>query len=198
MPKLYQLETPRLRLRQWRSSDYAKFASINTDPLVMEYFPDLLSDAESNKLAQEIESQIAEKGWGLWALELKEAQEYIGFVGLHPVDDLGFGECVEIGWRLSSDRWGNGLATEAADASLYFAFEQLQLNEVVSFTTIKNIRSRSVMERLGMINSHENFQHPRVAHKSDLCEHVLYKISRQVFNPSKKLKLPVCTVIESP
>ncbi len=90
-----------------------------------------------------------------------------------------------MGWRLSRGHWGEGYATEARRAILKFAFEQLQLEEVVSFTAVINSRSRAVMERLGMIDSNQNFQHPRIAEEFEMREHVLYKIGRQQFDDQR-------------
>ncbi len=177
--KTSNLETERLLLRQWREQDLPVFASLNSDPEVMEYFPNLLSREESDAMAQKCKALISERGWGFWAVELKNSGEFIGFVGLHkPKLTLPFSPCVEIGWRLLKKHWGNGYATEAAGESLRYAFETICLNEVVSFTTISNIRSRSVMNRLGLGNTSQNFQHPDMQEKHPLSEHVLYKLTK--------------------
>ena len=57
---------------------------------------------------------------------------------------------LEIGWRLRRSAWGRGYATEAATTALRFAFEELGREEVVSFTVVGNLRSRAVMERIGL------------------------------------------------
>ncbi len=179
MTKITELETKRLKLRQWTNSDYPIFAEINSDTEVMEYFPETLDETKSNDLAQKIESIIASKGWGFWALETKQESRFIGFTGLHqPVLELPFSPCVEIGWRLSKDFWGNGYATEAALACLEFAFETLELEEVVSFTSVLNKRSQTVMQRLNMVKTKHNFDHPALPEEHPLCEHVLYKITK--------------------
>lgn len=173
---IYELETDRLKLRQWRSEDYPLFAAMNADPRVMEYFPALLSPAESDALAARIEALIAEKGWGFWAVEVKAGERFAGFVGLHEPDYLPFSPCVEIGWRLAYDFWGQGYATEAATEVLKFAFEILHLSEVFSFTAVVNVRSQAVMQRLKMQNTNQNFEHPKVPIGHPLREHVLYRI----------------------
>ncbi len=178
---IYELETDRLKLRQWRSEDYPMFAVMNADPIVMEYFPALLTVEESNGLATRMELIIAERGWGFWALEVEG--RFAGFVGLNePGYPLPFSPCVEVGWRLAQEFWGRGYATEAATAALKFAFETLALTEVVSFTATQNLRSQSVMKRLNMQNTGENFDHPNVPIGHRLREHVLYRIGRSEFS----------------
>ncbi|MDQ2075900.1 GNAT family N-acetyltransferase [Marinimicrobium sp. ABcell2] len=173
-----ELETDRLCLRQWRDDDLRVFAELNSDPVVMEYFPKCLERAESDSLADTCKQLITDRGWSFWAASLKESGAFIGFVGLHDPAYLPFSPCVEVGWRLHKNYWGQGYATEAANASLRFAFEELHLDEVVSFTTVRNQRSRSVMERLGMTNTGNNFNHPKIEPDHPLSEHVLYKITK--------------------
>lgn len=173
----YEISTERLLLRQWCDSDYLPFADLNADPTVMEFFPSVLTRAASDASADRIRVGIAERGWGLWAVEVKRWQRFIGFVGLNPVPEAIPGwPGVEIGWRLAKPHWGNGYATEAAEAVLGFAFKTIHLNEVVSFTAAINHRSRRVMERVGLAFV-EAFQHPHLPHDSPLKEHVLYRLA---------------------
>jgi RimJ/RimL family protein N-acetyltransferase len=165
-------------MRQWRSSDRAPFAELNADPRVMEFFPSTLTPEQSDGMADRCESLIGERGWGLWAVELKTNGSFIGFVGLHiPVAELPFSPCTEVGWRLGFDYWGHGFATEAARAALCVGFETLGLDEIVSFTAVANLRSRAVMERLGMQQS-GLFDHPSVPVGNSLREHCLYRLRR--------------------
>lgn len=183
MAHIIELETDRLIMRQWREDDFPIFAELNSDPIVMEFFPNIMNKSESDKSAKRYQSLILQHGWGLWALEQKRDQKFIGFVGLHETPaDLPFSPCVEVGWRLAKKSWGNGYATEAAKEALKFAFEVLQLPEVCSFTSTNNLRSRAVMERLNMVNIKQNFQHPRVPDGSPLKEHVLYKLTKGKWN----------------
>ena len=178
MAGLIEPATARLRLRQWRSSDYAPFAQLNADPRVMEFFPSPLTREQSDALADRCASLISERGWGLWAIELKTDSSFIGFVGLHiPTAQLPFSPCTEIGWRLAFDYWGYGFATEAAQEALRIGFEVLGLEEIVSFTTVANRRSRAVMDRLGMTES-GLFEHPSVPVGSSLREHCWYRLPR--------------------
>ncbi len=179
MAELIEFDTERLRLRQWCAADREPFAALNADLKVMEFFPALLSRRESDAMANRCEALIVERGWGLWAVETINTQEFIGFVGLHtPAPELPFSPCVEVGWRLVAKHWGKGYATEAARGALRVGFEQLGLPEIVSFTSVVNIRSRAVMERLGMCDTEETFEHPNVPVGSALRKHCLYRLSR--------------------
>lgn len=178
---LIQLETPRLILRQWQDRDIEPFAAMNADPEVMRYFPQRLSRLKSDAMLKRCCELIEQRGWGFWAVEHKQTGELVGMVGLHQLqDEFSFSPCVEVGWRLTRQHWGRGYATEAANESLRFAFEQLQLASVVSFTSVVNQPSQRVMQRLGMTDTGENFAHPKIPEGHSLSEHVLYRIS----NPS--------------
>jgi RimJ/RimL family protein N-acetyltransferase len=173
------LRTPRLVLRQWREGDFESFAALNADPEVMRFFSAPLTREESDALAKRAERDIAERGWGLWAVEVNESAPFIGFVGLaEPSFDAHFTPAVEVGWRLARDQWGNGYATEAARAAAAFGFDELGLDEIVSFTSVVNEPSRRVMERLGMTHHpREDFDHPSVS-DGPLRRHVLYRLRR--------------------
>ena len=179
MAELIEFDTERLRLRQWCATDREPFATLNADPKVMEFYPAPLSRTESDAMANRCQSLIAERGWGFWAVESRNTHEFVGFVGLHmPAPELPFSPCVEVGWRLAATHWGNGFATEAARGALRVGFERLGLQEIVSFTSVRNIRSRAVMERLGMRQESETFEHPAIPVGSSLRKHCLYRLSR--------------------
>jgi RimJ/RimL family protein N-acetyltransferase len=179
MIQIVELESERLKLRQWIKDDWPDFARLCADPLVMKHFPAILSQNESIKMADAVSALISERGWGFWAVEEKSSGRFIGFVGLHvPQPALPCSPCVEIGWRLAKEYWGKGYATEAGKVALKFAFEELQLAEVVSFTAVENLKSRAVMERLQMLNTHQNFEHPSIPVGHKLREHILFKITR--------------------
>jgi RimJ/RimL family protein N-acetyltransferase len=174
-----ELDTPRLRLRRWRDADLAPFAALNADPAVMEFFPSALSRGESDALAARIRASMAERGWGLWAVEVPGVSPFIGFVGLDvPGPHVPVSPCVEIGWRIATEHWGKGFASEAARAALAVGFERLALAEIVSFTAAANRRSRAVMERIGMRFAGETFEHPNVPVGSPLRSHVVYRLAR--------------------
>jgi RimJ/RimL family protein N-acetyltransferase len=177
-----ELDTPRLRLRAWCDADHAPFAALNADPQVMAYFPSPISREASDASIAGWQAQFAERGWSDWALELRESRVFIGFAGLTvPRRVLPCSPCVEIGWRLAREHWGRGYASEAARAALCVGFEQIGLQEIVSFTALGNRRSRAVMERIGMRDSHEDFEHPGVPEGHPLRLHCLYRISREAW-----------------
>jgi RimJ/RimL family protein N-acetyltransferase len=192
------LITERLILRPWRDSDLEPFARLNDDPAVMEFMPRRLTRDESDAFAARIRAVIEQRGWGLWAVEVRAGAKaraagqigpaariagvrFIGYVGLSvPGFEASFTPCVEIGWRLAKEHWGHGYASEAAGLCLRFAFEKLRLEEVVSFTVPLNKRSIGVMERIGMRrNADDDFDHPKLAPGHPLRRHVLYRLKRK-------------------
>jgi RimJ/RimL family protein N-acetyltransferase len=178
-----ELRTERLQLRRWRPEDRGPFAELNADPEVMEYLSAPLTRAESDGFADEIEARFTRDGYGLWAVEPltgPDAGTFAGFVGLNPVrPNLPPAPAVEVGWRLARHTWGRGYATEGGEASIRFGFERVRLEEIVSFTSVGNIRSRAVMERLGMTHDPaDDFIHPDLAAGDPLREHVLFRIRR--------------------
>ncbi|MGL6041923.1 MAG: GNAT family N-acetyltransferase [Deefgea sp.] len=177
MSHLIEFTTPRLLARQWCDEDLLPFAQLNADPHVMQFFPNCLSRAESDAMVERLRGFIVKCGWGLWAIEEQATQRFIGFVGLSiPSPELPCSPCTEIGWRLAPEFWGKGYATEAAQGALRCGFTQLNLAEIVSFTSIHNQPSQAVMRRLGMQQDAENFQHPKVPLGHPLREHCLYRL----------------------
>ena len=174
-----ELVTSRLRLRQWCESDREPFAAMNADPAVMEFFPSLLPRQSSDASIELWQSQFRSQGWSNWAVEALESGQFVGFIGLSvPRRVLPFSPCVEIGWRLAKACWGRGFATEGGRAVLQVAFNRIGLSEVVSFTSLGNLRSRAVMERLGLRNTLSDFEHPGVPEGHALRPHCLYRITR--------------------
>jgi len=170
--------TDRLVLRQWVQEDLEPFAKLNADPLVREFFPNILTREQSDRYVEEIADEIEQLGYGVWAVSAPGVADFIGFIGLSPVDfNAHFTPAVEIGWRLAREFWGKGYATEGANAVLQYGFETLGLDEIVSFTAEGNLRSRKVMEKIGMHRTPEDdFDHPNVAVGHKLRRHVLYRI----------------------
>jgi RimJ/RimL family protein N-acetyltransferase len=175
-----ELGTRRLRLRAWRDADLADFAAMNADPRVMEHFPSVMTREESDASAARIRERFTVQGFGLWVVEVLDGPGFIGCAGLaRPTFEAPFTPCVEIGWRLAAAHWGQGYATEAARAVLAFAFSTQPLDELVSFTVPGNVRSRRVMEKLGMHRDPaDDFDHPRIPPGHPLRRHVLYRIRR--------------------
>lgn len=146
------LYTERMILRPWRDEDYAPFYAMSSDPQVYEYLPRFQDKEACDAFVNRLREDFSRRGWGFWALEHKENGVFMGTAGMHePGPEFGVGRpCVEIGWRLAPAFWGKGFAAEAAREVMRFAFNELQLDELVSFTAVGNKRSYGLMERLGM------------------------------------------------
>ncbi|MGN6577989.1 MAG: GNAT family N-acetyltransferase [Nocardioides sp.] len=177
----YVLETDRLVLRRWRPEDREPFAQLNADPDVMEFFVAPMTRAESDAFVDRIEAGFAERGFGLWAVEVSATAGFIGFTGLiHQTFEAPFTPAFEIGYRLARHAWGQGYATEAATEAVRYAFEEAGLREIVSMTAVHNVRSRAVMRKLGMTHDPaDDFDHPKVPDGHALKRHVLYRLTAE-------------------
>jgi len=175
--KLMELVTPRLLLRRWRPEDREPYARLSADPRVMEFFPAPLSREESDQKIERFERCFEEHGFGMWAVERRDAPGCIGCLGLLVVDfPAPFTPCVEIGWMLAAEHWGLGFATEGARESLRYGFTTLAIDEIFSFTAVANARSRRVMEKIDLHRDPaDDFNHPKLAEGHPLRRHVLYR-----------------------
>lgn len=170
----YIIQTNRLGLRLWAEADIPPFIEMNRDANVMRYFPALLTEDETHAMVQRIQTGFADNGFGLYAVEVKHTNEFIGFTGFSiPRFESFFTPCIEIGWRLKHAAWGCGYATEAAKACLQYGFNTLGFDKVYSFTAKVNTPSENVMKKAGMIKAGE-FNHPSIPSHSPVCLHVLY------------------------
>jgi ribosomal-protein-alanine N-acetyltransferase len=187
-----ELPADRLILRRWRPADRAPFAALNADPVVMEYYPSTLTAAESDAAVDRIEETFAGEGMGLWAVEVPGIAPFIGYTGLWTARfPAPFTPAVEVGWRLDRAYWGRGYATEAAGMAIADGFTRLQLKEIVSFTAVVNLRSRRVMEKLGMTRDPaEDFDHPNVEVGHRLRPHVLYRLRASHWIDSRPSLVP--------
>jgi RimJ/RimL family protein N-acetyltransferase len=172
-------------LRRGRPADREPFGRLNASDTVMAFLGGPLDRGASDALVDRIEAQFDARGFGLWAVEVLGGPAFIGFVGLAVAEfPAPFTPAVEVGWRLAEEHWGRGYATEAARAALDFGFSTLDLDEIVSFTAVGNVRSRAVMERVGLVRDPGgDFDHPRVAEGSPLRAHVLYRARRDGWPP---------------
>jgi RimJ/RimL family protein N-acetyltransferase len=179
-----RLGTARLVMRGWTSPDRDVFAAMNADPEVMEHFPATMPRDESDAFVDRIERGFDAHGFGLWALELRESGEFVGFTGLSVprfhADWMDQREqpVVEVGWRLVRSAWGKGLASEAAREACRFGFEEVGRREITSFTVVGNLRSQAVMRRLGMTPIAE-YDHPVVGHAP--LPSVAFLLTRQAY-----------------
>jgi RimJ/RimL family protein N-acetyltransferase len=174
------IETERLLLRTWIKSDVEPLTAINQDPKVMEYFPSTIDRDSTKQFIERMNQHFDKYHYTFFAVVRKDTNEFIGFVGIANVNfNAHFTPAVEIGWRLSSQHWGNGFAPEAAKAVLAYAFDVLKLPDIVSFTAKSNAKSRRVMEKIGLHHDPAgDFDHPKLSSDSPLCRHVLYRMKR--------------------
>jgi RimJ/RimL family protein N-acetyltransferase len=179
-PAIPRLATDRLLLREWRDEDRDPFAAVNADARVMEHFPAALSRVESDGLVDRIVAHWRDDGHGLWAVERTSDGAFLGFTGLAaPTGTPGMPPFVEVGWRFAVEAWGHGYATEAARAAVDWGFDVLALYEIASWTTVANLKSRAVMERIGMTHDPaDDFDHPRIPVGHPQRRHVMYRLRR--------------------
>jgi putative methyltransferase (TIGR04325 family) len=175
------LRTPRLILRDWRDADLAPFAALSEDPEGMRYYPAIPDRAASDGIARYIRSSLAANGFGFWAVEVPGQAAFIGYVGMAEAGFAApFTPAIELSWRLARPFWGHGYATEAAGAVLDHAFGALGFHDVVAYTVPDNLRSRRVMERLGMQHDSAGaFDDPRLPPGDPLRRQVLYRLSAE-------------------
>jgi len=171
------INTERLLLRQWKDSDLPALVSMNQDPKVMEFIGPALNEADNRAMIERAKRNWVEHGYGRFAVEATKTSELIGFIGLAQCKfESHFTPAVEIGWRLAHNFWGLGYATEGAEAVMTWAFKNLDLHEIVSFTSTSNFRSRRVMGKIGMQRDIvDDFKHPNMTADNPLRENVLYR-----------------------
>lgn len=173
----FSIRTERLLMRRWKYSDLPALAALNQDPAVMEFIGPILSEAESQTMIERAEKSWDDRGYGRFAVEVADTRELIGFIGLAQCKfESHFTPAVEIGWRLAHRFWNLGYATEGARAAMNWTVNTLAIDEVVSFTSASNLRSRRVMEKIGMDrNVVDDFHHPNLASNDPLRPNVLYR-----------------------
>lgn len=173
----YLITTARLGLRPWHKSDFEPYADMNQDAEVMKYFPSLFDLEQTRQSMQRQIDQQQASGFCFWATDRLDTQALIGFIGIsRPRFKTSFSPCIEIGWRLMKEHWGQGLATEGAMACVSYARDELQIPELFSFTPLSNKPSERVMQKIGM-QLLGTFRHPKIPLEHPLNEHLLYHIS---------------------
>lgn len=179
MSETYEFESKRLGFRFWKPEDREPFSVMNANKLVMKYFPNTLNRNESDAFVERISNHFKNFGYGLWAVEIKSTNDFIGFIGFYTATFKSeFTPCIEIGWRLDQKFWNNGYATEGAKRCLEYGFKTLGFCRVYSFTSQINSQSINVMNKIGLSES-RRFQHPNIDSNDPLCPHVLYTIDRE-------------------
>jgi RimJ/RimL family protein N-acetyltransferase len=173
-------ETARLSLREWDEADESRFYEIMNTPAVMRWLGGVQTREEWNAGFQRLSSYQRELGHTFWVVERRSDGAILGFCGLKranaPGGDSIAGE-VEIGWRLREDAWGQGLAKEAAIASLDFAFGRLAAPRVVAITVPGNAPSQGLMKRLGMTRRPDlDFVDERFAPDSEVNPQIVFVI----------------------
>lgn len=143
-----RIQTERLSLRTWQEADRDAFAALNADPIVMKDLGGPLDRGDSDRKFDRYVKAWESNRYGRWLVETIGG-EFLGYCGVMPVrDDHPIGLHDEIGWRLIRKAWGNGYATEGAQAALIDAFRRVKLPEVLAYTAPDNLRSQAVMEQL--------------------------------------------------
>lgn len=175
-----RLETERLVIREWEPRDRAPYVAFVMDPQVRRFYFDVPTRAQADAMLDRFIEFYNRDGFGLLPVERKSDGAIIGDVGILPVGmPIRGNPPVEIGWLLGKQFWGQGYAPEAAQAWIDYAFDTLGLDEIVAWTTVTNLPSQRVMQKLGMRTSPEdNFNHPKAPPGHPLAPHVLYRISR--------------------
>ena len=175
--QIIEIETERLLLRQWRNEDLEQLVDMNRDPKVMKFIGPILSEDQSKAMMDRAHTSWNIRGYGRFAVQLLERGSVIGFIGLAPTRiNAHFTPAVEIGWRLSTQYWDSGYATEGASAITDYSFKNLGLAEIVSYTSAENFRSRRVMEKIGFLRDPmDDFEHPNLSPADPLRACVLYR-----------------------
>ena len=154
---------------------------INADHRVMEFMLGTMTVEETGQSVEHMKKHFDAHGFGRWAVEITDSEKFVGFVGISiPPYTLPFSPCVEVAWRICAEEWGKGYAPEAANEAMRDGFERGGLEEIVSFTAVGNMRSRRVMQKLGMHhNPADDFDHPKLPEGDRLRRHVLYRLFRK-------------------
>lgn len=169
------INTARLTLRPWRDADLAPFAAINADTQVADWLGGPMTREQSDAFVSREQERMRTQGFCRFALARRGDERLVGSVGLAPVHPSLPFEGVEIGWRLARDAWGQGYASEAAEAAASDAFARFGFEEIVSFTAEANLRSQAVMRRIGFVRTPDrDFDNPSLAADHPLLRHLVY------------------------
>lgn len=177
----YIFKSERLGFRNWRKSDLKELEIMNSDVEVMEHFPNTLTKKESEELFEKLRHHYKKYNHTYFATEILENNEFIGFIGLaYQEYQTEFTPAVDIGWRLKKSAWGKGYATEGAKKCLEFAFNELNLENIISTCTEKNFKSENVMKKIGM-KKIGGFKHPELKKYPKYENCICYGINKNVW-----------------
>lgn len=177
------IETGRLRLRPWREADKPRFAEIINTPAMMEHFGGVRPRAEIDTLIDRLIAWQARDGHTMWAVDHLADGDLAGVCGvrLNGYPGTGVADELEIGWRIAERYWGQGVAREAAEASLAWGWANTARPRIAAWTTIGNRRSWGLMLRLGMARRAElDFHHPTYAPDDPAGAMIVYTLDRPI------------------
>ena len=172
-----ELDTPRIKLRNWQAKDLPRWIAMNSDPVTLKYFPRTYTNTESEISFERISKFLELHEFGVWAAEEKESANFMGFIGLSEqhLEGISFTPCIEIGWRLDKAFWGRGYATEGALEVLKFGQENLKIDQIFSYTARINTPSINVMKKIGLAARPElDFDHPKIDVGLPMRNHVVF------------------------
>lgn len=176
------VETERLRLRPWREEDKSTLCAIINTPAMMVHFGGVVPDAEIDALVDRMMASQARDGFSMGAVELRSDGSLAGICGLRrdpAYAAVPVGGMLEIGWRIAQPLWRQGIAREAAQASLDWAWANTDAPLVAAWTSEGNGPSWRLMQRLGMVRRPDlDFHHPKLAHDNPLGAMIVYTIDR--------------------
>ena len=174
----YIFKSERLGFRNWKNEDLEEFTKLNSDEDVMEHFPKTLSKKEVEEFIEKLRNHFAKNGFTYYAVETLVTKEFIGMIGLAFQEyKTFFTPAIDIGWRLKRNAWGKGYATEGAKKCLEYAFNELDINKIISVCTIKNNKSENIMKKIGMTKKGE-FNHPEMINHPEYEKHFCYEINK--------------------
>jgi RimJ/RimL family protein N-acetyltransferase len=173
--KKYIFKSERLGFRNWNLTDIEKMHEINSDEKVMEFFPNIPTREQTEEFIERMKKQYENKGFCYFAVDKLEDNKFIGFIGLsEQTYKADFTPCIDIGWRINSNEWNKGFATEGAKKCLDYALNELKLENVFSIAPKINIKSEHIMTKIGMKKQYE-FEHSLLTNDERLKTCVLYK-----------------------
>jgi len=171
----YIFTSERLGFRNWNLTDIDKMYEINSDEKVMEFFPSIQPKEQTTEFVERMKKQYEEKGFCYFAVEILGDNQFIGFIGLsEQTYKAEFTPCIDIGWRINSNEWNKGFATEGAKKCLEYAFKELKLENVYSIAPKINTKSEHIMKKIGLKKQYE-FEHSLLKNNDRLKTCVLYK-----------------------